>query len=137
MQKERQRIEVGARLWEDSILSAVLIGVAALLAAWLLPAKFPVWTLVSALALLTGVTFALALVVTKSMSVALYLGAWGLSVAVWLSMARTVGPWHAPVITSLIMIVVVLGPAGAVVFGRYRDAIANEGMRVMRSISRR
>lgn len=121
VQGELRKGAIGRELWEHALEWSVLLGLCALLASWLLPPQFPVWTVTAALSAITGITIVITLLAAKSMALAVYFGAWGVALAVWLNLARMMGPWHAWVITSLLIIVIILAPAGALVIARYRD----------------
>jgi hypothetical protein len=100
---------------------AVLLAVA--LAAVVMPARVPLWMPVTALLVITAVTWLTAFQVTRSAAVAGYLLAWGLALSGWFTLARLHGV-HGTVLFAAVLLLIVLVPAGVVVIRRHQEAVA-------------
>ncbi|HXJ27622.1 MAG TPA: hypothetical protein VNH17_18045, partial [Streptosporangiaceae bacterium] len=110
-------------LWTHAAETGALAVAATWIAALVIPATVPLWMLYTGGAALTAVAWLAVLSHTGSLSVAHYLGTWGLVLTGWLTAARIIGPWHSTVIYSLLLPALVLIVAGPVVIRRHRDRV--------------
>lgn len=115
-------VSVHQSLWHHCIESCVIVAFATWLAAVLLPRAIPLWEMTGPLAVLTAVTWRVAVTVTRSAVVSGWLLAWGVVLTAWFTTARITGAWSGDMAGALVLAVVLLTPFGPPAIGHYRTA---------------
>ena len=107
-------------LWTHAIEVGVIVVLFTWIAAIALPPTVPLWMIAPTGATLTAVIWWVALSQTSSLSMASYLGVWGLVLTGWLTWARLSSPFRPAAVFALVLATVVLVPVAVTTIRRYR-----------------